>query len=289
MEAMFAALTDPGVWIAFVTLTALELVLGIDNIVFISILVDRLPEREREKARRMGLALAVFMRVGLLMALSWLVGLTEPLITVIGTHLSGRDLILTLGGIFLVWKSTKEIHHLTEGDDDHSASAVKAAFTAVILQIIIIDLVFSLDSIITAVGMVDNLYVMVSAVIVSVGLMMLFARAIGADRRRLRSQGAEGLYLLRHGLLHRGGNAQHPHAEKETAARGKRGPMIFRLVIVLWILGFAVLALSATSSFLFSSESAPSRQQRWHSRLRMSLIWPIALLSSAGRARLRRG
>ena len=176
---MFAVLTDPGLWIAFFTLTALELVLGIDNIIFISILVDRLPEVQREKARRIGLGLAMIMRVGLLMALSWLVGLTAPLITVIGTHLSGRDLILTLGGIFLVWKSTKEIHQLTEGDEDHQSGVVKAAFSAVILQIIIIDLVFSLDSIITAVGMVDNLYVMVAAVVVSVGLMMLFARAIG--------------------------------------------------------------------------------------------------------------
>jgi predicted tellurium resistance membrane protein TerC len=134
---------------------------------------------QREKARRIGLFLAMFMRVALLVALSWLVGLTAPLFTIIGTDISGRDLILALGGLFLVWKSTKEIHQLTEGEEGHASGAVQGAFTAVILQIIIIDLVFSLDSIITAVGMVDNIYVMIAAVITSVGLMMLFARGIG--------------------------------------------------------------------------------------------------------------
>ncbi len=176
---MVAVVSDPALWIAFFTLTALELVLGIDNIVFISILVDRLPEVQREKARRIGLGLAMFMRIGLLMTLSWIVGLTAPLITFFDTGVSGRDMILILGGLFLMWKSTKEIHQLTEGEDGHAPGAVKAAFTSIIVQIIIIDLVFSLDSIITAVGMVDNIVVMVAAVIVSVGLMMLFARAIG--------------------------------------------------------------------------------------------------------------
>ena len=179
MEALFAVLTDPQVWIAFLTLTALELVLGIDNIIFISILVDRLPPREREKARRIGLFLAMFMRVGLLMALSWIVGLTTPMFTLIGTDISGRDLILLLGGLFLVWKSTKEIHQLTEGDAGHASDKAGSAFAGIILQIIIIDMVFSLDSIITAVGLVDEVAVMIAAVIVSVGLMMLFARAIG--------------------------------------------------------------------------------------------------------------
>ena len=179
MEAAIAILSDPQVWIAFFTLTALELVLGIDNIIFISILVDRLPPRERERARRIGLFLAMFMRVGLLVALSWIVGLTAPLFTFTGTEISGRDLILLLGGLFLVWKSTKEIHQLTEGEEGHASDKVGAAFAAVILQIIIIDMVFSLDSIITAVGMVDEVSVMIAAVIVSVGLMMLFARAIG--------------------------------------------------------------------------------------------------------------
>ena len=179
MDAAVAILSDPAVWVAFFTLTALELVLGIDNIIFISVLVDRLPPREREPARRIGLFLAMFMRVGLLLALSWLVGLTAPLFTITGTEISGRDLILLLGGLFLVWKSTKEMHQLSEGEEDHASGKVRAAFTAIILQIIIIDMVFSLDSIITAVGMVDEVSVMIAAVMVSVGLMMLFARAIG--------------------------------------------------------------------------------------------------------------
>jgi predicted tellurium resistance membrane protein TerC len=179
MEAVVTILSDPEIWVAFFTLTALELVLGIDNIIFISILVDRLPPRERETARRIGLFLAMFMRVGLLLTLSWLVGLTAPIFTITGTQISGRDLILLLGGLFLVWKSTKEIHQLTEGEEGHASDKVKSAFAAIIVQIIIIDMVFSLDSIITAVGMVDEVGVMIAAVIVSVALMMLFARAIG--------------------------------------------------------------------------------------------------------------
>jgi predicted tellurium resistance membrane protein TerC len=179
MEAIVALLSDPQVWIAFFTLTALELVLGIDNIIFISILVDRLDPVRREKARRIGLFLAMFMRIALLMALSWIVGLTAPLFVIIGTDISGRDLILLLGGIFLIWKSTMEIHQLTEGEEGHASSKVKTSFGAIIVQIILIDMVFSLDSIITAVGLVDELAVMIAAVIVSVGLMMLFARAIG--------------------------------------------------------------------------------------------------------------
>ncbi len=171
--------TDPAMWIAFLTLTALELVLGIDNIIFISILVDKLPPERRETARRIGLFLAMFMRVGLLLILAWIVGLTAPLFSVLGAEISGRDLILISGGVFLVWKSTMEIHQLTEGEEGHASSAVKASFGAIILQIIVIDMVFSLDSIITAVGMVDEVAVMIAAVIASVGLMMLFARAIG--------------------------------------------------------------------------------------------------------------
>jgi predicted tellurium resistance membrane protein TerC len=179
MEALLAILSDPQMWIAFFTLTALELVLGIDNIIFISILVDKLPPAEREKARRIGLFLAMFMRVGLLLTLSWLVGLTAPLFTITGAELSGRDLILIFGGLFLVWKSTKEVHQLTEGEEGHASGKIKASFSAIIVQIIIIDMVFSLDSIITAVGMVDEVSVMIAAVVVSVGLMMLFARGIG--------------------------------------------------------------------------------------------------------------
>jgi predicted tellurium resistance membrane protein TerC len=172
-------ITNPERWIAFLTLTALELVLGIDNIIFISILVDRLPPSSREKARRIGLFLAMFMRVGLLLLLSWIVGATTPLFTVLGRAISPRDLILIGGGLFLLWKSTQEIHQLLEGEEEQQAGAVRATVGAIIMQIIVIDIVFSLDSIITAVGMVDNVPVMIAAVIVSVGLMMVFAKSIG--------------------------------------------------------------------------------------------------------------
>ncbi len=172
-------LLDPQAWIAFATLTALELVLGIDNIIFISILVDKLPRERREFTRKLGLFLAMFMRIGLLLLLSWIVGLTAPLFTVLTEEISGRDLILILGGLFLVWKSTKEIHQLLEGEEGGESKAVKATLGAVIVQIILIDLVFSLDSIITAVGMVDQIAVMVAAVVASVGLMMVFAPGIG--------------------------------------------------------------------------------------------------------------
>ena len=176
---MLQLLSDPQAWIAFATLTALELVLGIDNIIFISILVDKLPAAQRESARRLGLFMAMFMRVGLLLVLAWIVGLVEPLFTVMDKGISGRDLILILGGLFLIWKSTGEIHHSLEGDEEQATSAVSAGFAAIILQIMVIDLVFSLDSIITAVGMVDDVRVMIAAVIVSVALMMLFAGPIG--------------------------------------------------------------------------------------------------------------
>jgi predicted tellurium resistance membrane protein TerC len=176
---MLELLTSPEAWIAFATLTALELVLGIDNIIFISILVDKLPKERREVARKLGLFMAMFMRIGLLLVLAWIVGLVAPLFTILGQEISGRDLILIVGGLFLVWKSTTEIHESLEGHEGQSSSAVKATFGAVILQIMIIDLVFSLDSIITAVGMVDDVRVMIAAVIASVALMMLFARPIG--------------------------------------------------------------------------------------------------------------
>jgi predicted tellurium resistance membrane protein TerC len=172
-------LTDPQAWIAFFTLTALELVLGIDNIVFISILVDKLPREKQELARRLGLFMAMFMRIGLLLVLSWIIGLTEPIFTVMKQDLSGRDLILLAGGMFLIWKSTGEIHQSLEGEEGHSSKAVQATFAAVIVQIMVVDMVFSLDSIITAVGMVDSLPVMIAAVVASVALMMLFAPAIG--------------------------------------------------------------------------------------------------------------
>lgn len=178
---MLELLTDPQAWIAFLTLTALELVLGIDNIIFISILVDKLPKERREFARRLGLFMAMFMRIGLLLTLAWIVGMTEPIFTVFGNEISGRDIVLILGGLFLVWKSTVEIHESFEGAEaEHSPEKkVYAGFTAIILQIMVIDLVFSLDSIITAVGMVNQIPVMIAAVVASVGLMMAFAGVIG--------------------------------------------------------------------------------------------------------------
>lgn len=208
---LLALLADPQLWIAFFTLTLLELVLGIDNIIFISILVDRLPARAREKARRIGLSLAMFMRIGLLLVLSWLVGLTAPLFSVLGQGISGRDLILIGGGIFLLWKSTHEIHQLLEGEEGETSNAVKATFSAIILQIIVIDIVFSLDSIITAVGMVDNVAVMIAAVIASVGLMMLFAASIGrfvSDHPTIKMLALSflmvvGVALLAEGLGHK--------------------------------------------------------------------------------------
>lgn len=176
---MLELLSDPQIWVAFATLTALELVLGIDNIIFIAILVDKLPLAQREFARRLGLFLAMFMRIGLLMVLSWVIGLTTPVITILDHAISGRDLILLLGGLFLLWKSVGEIHQSLEGTDGVESSAVKATFQAVIIQIILVDIVFSLDSIITAVGMVDEIAVMVAAVVASVSLMMFFAGPIG--------------------------------------------------------------------------------------------------------------
>jgi len=172
-------LTDPHMWVALATLTLLELVLGIDNIIFISILVSKLPKAQQEMARRIGLFMAMFMRIGLLLLLSVIIGLVEPLITILGQAFSGRDLILLAGGLFLIWKSTGEIHHSLEGDEAPVAVKAKVNVMAIIVQIMLIDLVFSLDSIITAVGMVDDVRIMIAAVVVSLGLMMFFAKSIG--------------------------------------------------------------------------------------------------------------
>jgi predicted tellurium resistance membrane protein TerC len=174
-----ALLSDPEAWLAFVTLVALEVVLGIDNIVFISILADKLPEARRERIRRLGLLLAMVMRLALLAMLAWLVGLTAPLFNSFGHGFSGRDLVLIAGGLFLIYKSTTEIHELVQGGETHTAAAVRAAAAAILAQIVLVDIVFSLDSIITAVGMVDDLRIMTAAVIASVALMMAFAGPIG--------------------------------------------------------------------------------------------------------------
>ena len=173
-------LTDPQVWLALVTLTALEIVLGIDNIIFISIQAGKLPAAQQEKARVLGLGLAMFIRVALLFSLTWLMGLTKPLVTILGNEISGRDLILLSGGLFLLWKSTMEIHEKLEGDEGIAASKVGATFGAVIVQILLLDIVFSLDSIITAIGMANQLAVMIAAVVIAVGFMMLFSGKISA-------------------------------------------------------------------------------------------------------------
>jgi len=175
---LFEWITQPDAWIALATLTALEIVLGIDNIIFISILVSRLPSAQREFARRVGLGLAMVMRILLLLSLAWMMRLTEPLITIV-RDFSGRDLILLVGGLFLLWKSVHEIHASLEGDDDQHASGGSATFAGVIAQIAIIDIVFSLDSVITAVGLADDVAVMVIAIVISVAMMMVAARPIG--------------------------------------------------------------------------------------------------------------
>ncbi len=173
-------LTDPGIWMALVTLTALEIVLGIDNIIFISILSGKLPAHQQEKARILGLGLAMFIRIGLLFSLTWLMGLTAPLFTVLGNGISGRDMILISGGIFLLWKSTMEIHEKLEGEEGHPSARSVTTFGAVIVNILLLDIVFSLDSIITALGMANQLAVMVVAVVIAVGFMMLFSGKISA-------------------------------------------------------------------------------------------------------------
>ena len=169
---------DPQIWIGLLTLTALEIVLGIDNIVFISILAGRLPGRSQKKARIWGLALAMIMRVLLLLSLSWIMNLTRPLFSVADFAVSGRALILILGGLFLLAKSTREIHHRIEGGDEHGAGATHPSFSGVLVQILLLDIVFSLDSVITAVGMVDEIPVMIVAVVVAVVVMMIFSGMI---------------------------------------------------------------------------------------------------------------
>jgi predicted tellurium resistance membrane protein TerC len=171
-------LSDPQIWIAFATLTALELVLGIDNVIFISILAGKLPVEQQKKARMVGLALAMLMRIGLLFSLSWIIRLTAPLFTVLSQEISGRDLVLICGGLFLLAKSTHEIHQRLEGDEGHVSTRVMPSFTSVIVQILLLDIVFSLDSVITAVGMVSQIEIMIAAVIVAVLFMMVFAGPI---------------------------------------------------------------------------------------------------------------
>src|SRR5690606_230766 len=176
---MLELLTDPQAWLAFVTLSALEIVLGIDNIIFISVLVGRLPPHQRKKARNFGLLLAMGSRIALLLSIVWLIGLTRPWFTVLGNEISGRDLVLILGGLFLLGKSVLEIHHTLEGaTDDQKSVRVFSSFVLIIVQIGVIDIVFSLDSVFTAVGLADQVPIMVAAIIVAVLVMMLLAGPI---------------------------------------------------------------------------------------------------------------
>jgi predicted tellurium resistance membrane protein TerC len=173
-------LTTPEAWIALLTLTALEIVLGVDNIIFISILVGKLPERQRNKARVLGLGLAMLTRIGLLLSIVWVMKLTAPLFTVLAQEISGRDLILIVGGLFLIWKSTLEIHDSLEGAEDEGAGQAGAGFAVTLAQIAVLDIIFSLDSVITAVGLANEVAVMIIAVVLAVIVMMFSSGAIGS-------------------------------------------------------------------------------------------------------------
>ena len=180
MDSIYALMQDPAAWVALATLVVMEVVLGIDNLIFISILTNKLPQGQRERARRIGIGLALVMRLGLLATVAWIVRLTEPVITILGNELSWKDIILILGGLFLVWKATKEIHHHVDPDDheDTMIGAATATFGGVIAQILVLDLVFSIDSIITAVGMTPHVPIMVVAVVAAVTVMLLAANPL---------------------------------------------------------------------------------------------------------------
>ena len=177
---MLELLASPQTWIALATLTALELVLGIDNIIFISILVDKLPPAQRERARRIGLFMAMFMRIGLLLVLAWIVGLVAPLFTVLGQEITGKEAVLLLGGLFLLYKATKEIHERVDGplNEDEIASVKATSVAGVVFQILLLDLVFSIDSVVTAVGMAQHLWIMVAANVIALGVMLRASKSI---------------------------------------------------------------------------------------------------------------
>ncbi|MFC3394571.1 TerC family protein [Brenneria rubrifaciens] len=175
---MFDWIVDPNAWLALGTLTILEIVLGIDNIIFLSLVVAKLPKAQQNKARRIGLMGAMLMRLGLLASIAWVIRLTNPLFSILGNEISTRDLILFFGGLFLIWKSIKEIHETVEGGSEEHATQVHSFFSAIV-QIMLLDIIFSLDSVITAVGLSDHLFIMMAAVIIAVGVMMFSARTIG--------------------------------------------------------------------------------------------------------------
>lgn len=207
------ALLDPGVWIALLTLTVLEVVLGIDNVVFISILSGKLPVAQRDRARTTGLVLAMFMRVGLLFSISAIIGLTVPLFAVFANEVSGRDILLIVGGLFLLAKATFEIHEQLEGEEAHAGARPVASFAAVIIQIVALDAVFSIDSVLTAVGLADELWVMVVAVVIAVGIMLVSSKAIGDFVHRhptVKMLALSFLLLIGAALVADGWGALHP-------------------------------------------------------------------------------
>ena len=174
-------LTEPATWLSLITLTAMEIVLGIDNVIFISILVDKLPAGQQGRARKLGLGLALILRLALLFAITWVMGLTAPIFTIIGNEISGRDLILLGGGLFLLFKATREIHeNLEVVHEQHKSPSGRAAFGIVLVQILLLDIVFSLDSVITAVGMAQHVSVMVVAMVIAVGVMLAFSGSIAS-------------------------------------------------------------------------------------------------------------
>jgi predicted tellurium resistance membrane protein TerC len=179
MEA-FAWTSSAEGWIALLTLTVLEVVLGIDNIIFISILAGKLPPRDRERARVTGLSLAMLIRIALLLSITWVMGLTMPLFGMFSREISGRDLILLIGGLFLIGKSTHEIHSNLEGEEGHESGRARASFASTIIQILLLDIVFSLDSVITAVGMAEDVSIMILAVVIAVGVMLFASKPIAA-------------------------------------------------------------------------------------------------------------
>ena len=174
----FAWMASPEAWVALLALTAVEIVLGIDNIIFLSILVAKLPAAQQAKARQIGLGLAMGMRILLLLSLSWLLGFTQPLLTLLGQEISGRDLILVAGGLFLLAKATLEIHGSLEGEEGAASARAVVSFAAVIVQVVLLDIVFSIDSVLTAVGMANDIPVMILAVVISVGIMLVASGAI---------------------------------------------------------------------------------------------------------------
>jgi predicted tellurium resistance membrane protein TerC len=211
---MLELLSDPAIWVAFLTLTGLEIVLGIDNVVFISILADKLPAEQRGKARRLGLFLAMFIRIALVSSVAWIVGLTDPVFTLLHHDVSWKDLVLIAGGLFLLAKATHEVHGSLEGTHGGSSARVRASFAAVIVQVLLLDIVFSIDSVITAVGLTDVIAVMVAAVVVSVGVMMFAAGPIGGfvSRHPTVKMLALSFLIMIGGLLVAEGFGQHiPH------------------------------------------------------------------------------